>query len=1153
MARRRIALALLGAAVLFGTFPMGGRPASAAPRSSGDVVARELRFELPATGPGTLARSAAVPRSLSVEEDGSVVDAIGSTGLPTLSYTSAVIDTGQLFDRVGGWWTGIDAEAGERGVIEVRASADGATWGEWQLLKQAHDLDDAPGATFYSLPRTVGPSRYAQYRIWLLDEDPTAIRRAGLTFIDVTDLNAGPVARLLNDLGTAFDAMTRPYADAAPVGASKILSRRDWGADESLMRWTPQYKRPHTKAVIHHTVTGDGGSNVAAEMRSIYYFHAVTRGWGDIGYQYLVDKFGNIWQGRQGGDHVEAGHAYGWNNGAFAVSSIGDYSVNPPTSALQGALANIIALKFKQYGIVPFGADVFTHQEQRTDGSWVDVTTSPPNILGHRDANYKVGQNGGQTACPGNTIANMMDGLRRMTQTAYDNGFTNLVRLDPALPRGTFPGAALTVPVTVANRGTTTIPSGTAVSYQIQTPAGAAVVPQGGRGTLTAPLAPNGTTVVQVPFTGPAAGSYIVRWDLHTGAAWWNNVFNTPVRDQWLFSRDWGADWISDTVPSALAAGEVRTVQVTILNDGGRVWPATGVNPVKVGYTWRSAATGNIFQGTRTSLPYDVQPGQTVTVNLQVTAPVYPTTYVLRLDLVKENEFSFGDKGIAPDEVTTAVILDAKATISAGTVPTLASGASATVPVTITNTGRGTFPVSSSTPVRLSYHWYDATGKAIVYEGSRTMLPADLLAGQSVTVNATVTAPNVGGTHSLRWDLVQEGVAWLSTKGVATANQQVVVAGPVVKSYAASYQPQVLALAATGAQTGVPMVLVNTSNFTWPAGGANPIRLSYHWWSLTTNKTILWEGPRTLLPADVPPGGSVSVSGTVQFPATAGPYLLRWDMVEEGVSWFSGRGVPTGDQFVRVEVPPPPGAFVYGSSMLPSTPATMDTGATASIPVRVQNLGATTWDSSINLSYHWLDQSGRTVTWEGRRTSLSGTAPSALIDVTAQVAAPATAGTYTLVWDIVREGYAWFSSQGVQMPRATVTVATAAATPPPAAGGSYGASYAPQVQSVSAAPGATVTVPVMLVNSGSFSWTPGTINVAYHLANSASGATVVWDGVRTALAAPVAANALANVQVAVLAPKTPGTYTIRLDLVHEGVAWFSDKGVPMGSVTLVVQ
>ncbi len=1171
MRRRRLALASLTAAIILGTLPMGGRPANAAP-GAGETVAREVLVDLPAQAAGLLERDTGTPAG----------EATGSTGGPVLRFTSRAIDAGQLFDRVGARWIASDHQVGEGSIYaEVRASADGATWGGWQQLTHAHDLDDESGATFYAPPKPLGGvSRYAQYRLWLLTGDTSAVRRFGLTFLDVTGLNAGPVARLINDVRGAFDAMTQSYAAAAPAGMPRILSRKDWGADESRMRWTPQYKRPHTKAIVHHTVTGDGGTNVAAELRSIYYFHAVTRGWGDIGYHYLVDKNGAIWTGRQGGDHVEAGHAFGWNNGTMGVASIGDYSVNPPTSALQGAITSIISLKLKQYGVVPSGADPFTHQEQRSDGSWVDVTTSPQNIIGHRDANYRIGQSGGQTACPGNTIANMMEGLRRLTQTEYDNGYTSLFRLDPGLPRGTFPGSSLTVPVTVANRGTTTIPSGTVVSYQILTPSGVGVVPQGGKATLGAPLLPNGTTVVQVPFTGPPEGSYVVRWDLHTGGAWWNNLYTTPVRDQWLFSREWSVDWLSDTIPGALVAGEVRTVQATMLNDGGRVWNSAGTNPVRLASSWRSVATGNVFPGTQSALPHDVQPGQTATVTFQIAAPVYPTSYVLRLDLVKENEFSFGDRRIAPDETTVSVVLDAKATLGAGTVPPLSSGQTTTVPVTITNTGRGTFPTTSSTPVRLGYHWYDAQGRTLVYDGARTVLPADLPAGQSVTVNAEVTAPSVGGTLMLKWDLVQEGVAWLSTRGVATANQQVAVTGPavtapavtappvtaptvtgpVVRTYAATYQPQVASPAAAGSQSGVPIVLVNTGSFTWPAGGANPIRLAYHWWSLTTNRTVLWEGQRTLLPADVPPGGSVSLNASVLYPTTPGPYLLRWDVVEEGVSWFSGRGVLTGDQFVRVESTAQ--SFVYGSSMLPSTPGAMAGGATVTVPVRVQNLGQTTWDTTINLSYHWLDAGGRVLVWEGLRTSLAGIAPGALRDVGAQVTAPPAAGTYTLAWDVVREGHAWFSGEGVQMPRGAVSVAATAAAPPaapaaaPAASpvtGSYGATYAPLLQSVAAAPGATVTVGVMLVNASSFAWQPGTINASYHLASSTSGATVVWDGVRTALAAPVAANALATVQVAVKAPATTGTYLVRLDLVHEGVAWFSDLGVPTGSVTLIVQ
>lgn len=1150
MPARRIALALLGAAVLFGAFPMGSPSAVAAPYSSGETRARDLVFEMPATGPGTVGASSAVPQALAVEPDGTVKDWIGSTGEPTLNYTSPVIDAGQLFDRVGAWWTGADSEAAESVAIEARASADGTTWGEWTLLRAHHDISNEAAATYYANPQVVAVGRYAQYRVWLPDGSLTSVRRVGLTFLDVTDLNAGFVARLGNDLRTAFAAFTQPlYAEAAPVGATRIKTRAEWGADESRMRWTPNYKRNHTKAVVHHTVTSDGGTNVAAELRSIYYFHAVTRGWGDIGYQYLVDKYGNIWQGRQGGDHVEGGHAYGWNNGTFAVSAIGDYSTRAPTSALQGAIANIIAMKFTQYGIQPFGADPFIHQEQRRDGSWSDVSGTPPNILGHRDANYVAGATGGQTACPGSTIANMMEGLRRLTQAAVVTGYTQMVRLDPNTPRGTFPGSTLSVSVVVANKGATQIPAGTTVGYQVVTSAGAVVAP-GAWVPLASALAPGATTTVSVPFSGPPAGSWIVRWDLRTGSAAWGTIYGTPVRDQWIFSRDWGADWRSDTVPGALAAGEPRTVTATILNDGGRPWPHTGTNPVKVTWGWTSVATGNQFPGGKASLPYTVQPGQTVTVSIPLVAPQYPTSYRLRLDLEKENEFKFGEKGIAPEDSSLAVVLDAKASYSVGPLPPMKADETVTVPVTVTNLGRGIFPTTSASPVTLGYHWYDSAGKTVVYEGLRTRLPADLAPGASVALEAQVKAPSSGGTYTLKFDLVQEGVAWLSTRGVATADRSVSVIGPLIRSYAVRYEPQVTSLAAVGQQSGIPMALTNSGNWTWPAAGANPVTLSYHWWSLTTNKTVLWEGARTRLPADVPPGGSVSVSANVKFPTTAGTYLLRWDMVEEGVQWFSGKGVPTGDQFVRVEIPK---AFTYGSSMVATAPASMAPAATVSVPVRVQNLGQTVWDGSVNLSYHWTDSAGRVVVWEGLRTSLDLLAPQQVRDVAATVRAPTAAGTYTLTWDIVREGHAWFSGQGVLMPSSSVKVEAGAVTPAPApATGTYGAVYAPQLQTVSAAPGATVVVPVMIANSGTLPWQPGSVNVAYHLVDS-SGAMAVWDGERTRLLSPVLGGQVANVNLAVRAPSTPGTYTIRIDLVQEGVAWFSGEGVPVATVGLTVR
>ena len=231
-----------------------------------------------------------------------MVDA-GSTGGETLLYTSPPVDAGQLFDRIGVHWVAAPGTE-DRFFVELRTSADARSWSDWALLTPDEDMHDADRNEWFAAPQPAVPdARLAQYRVWLTDGDPSHVVRVGLTFMDVDDLNAGPVARLMNDIGGALRDVARSFtepaaASAAPVGASRILSRQDWAADEDLMSWAPRYYRVQ-KAVIHHTVTGDGGSNVAKEIRAIYYYHAVRRGWGDIGYSYIVDKYGNVWTGRR--------------------------------------------------------------------------------------------------------------------------------------------------------------------------------------------------------------------------------------------------------------------------------------------------------------------------------------------------------------------------------------------------------------------------------------------------------------------------------------------------------------------------------------------------------------------------------------------------------------------------------------------------------------------------------------------------------------------------------------------------------------------------------------------------------------------------------------------------------------------------------------
>jgi hypothetical protein len=103
----------------------------------------------------------------------------------------------------------------------------------------------------------------------------------------------------------------------------------------------------------------------------------------------------------------------------------------------------------------------------------------------------------------------------------------------------------------------------------------------------------------------------------------------------------------------------------------------------------------------------------------------------------------------------------------------------------------------------------------------------------------------------------------------------------------------------------VPITLRNTGSIAWRAGGALPTRLSYHWAieapGAAAPRLVEYDGRRTELPGDVRPGGIVRITGIVRAPESAGAYRLSWDLVQEDVTWFSERGIATGDQSIDVQ------------------------------------------------------------------------------------------------------------------------------------------------------------------------------------------------------------------------------------------------------------
>jgi len=1101
-------------------FPNLQPPAVAAPRVSGNVVAKELRHGSPATRPGTVERLGAAP----AQPDS------GATGGDTLAYTSEIIDAGQRFNYVGVHWR---ARRGAENALffEVRASRDGVTWSDWDARYEEEDMRDPETNEVYAAPLNVGDARYLQYRVWATNGDLGTARSVGLTLMDVSDLNASPISRFANDLFAAVKDLGRSFEANAAIRSPTIRTRQDWGCFEqceSAMNWIPQYA-PWKKGVIHHTVTSNTYTDTAAEIRAIWYYHAFTRGWTDIGYNFVVDRFGQIWQGRQGGDDAAGGHALGWNLGSMGVAALGDFSNVTPSGEQLGAIAQLLAMKFTQRGIEVFGADTFTHNEQDANGNWVPVTTNAPNILGHRDCSFKIGIVGGQTACPGQALYNQIQNIKSAAQAHVNQGYTSLVHYTTTLPEMTTVGQTITVPVTVKNVGRSNVPAGYSVSYRvISATSGRQVVAQGPNTALPGALAPGASVTVNARVDIPATpGRYIVRWDLFAaGTGWFSSSHGASTRDEWMEALEWNVEWLSDNTPPTMVVGRPTTVNVTVRNTGAHAWPASAV---RLAYHWfTDSGALRIWDGDRSPLPSDVQPNAEVTVPVTVFAPPFPGSYLLQFDVVYEGQFWFSQRGANVLEKRVAAPFDFSVRYGVPASVSLPAGLEATVPVSVTNAGTTLWPSNGRAAINLGTHWYRPDGSIVEWDGLRTPLPQDLAPGQTVTVQARVRAPSAHGTYQLRFDMVYEGLTWFSSQSQAMGSTAATSRAPI---WGARYEPGAVAALSSGQRVTVPVVLTNTGELSWPAG----LNLAYHVYD-SANRLVTWDGARTALPSGLAPGQAVTVQAQLVAPLLGGTYSVRWDVVQENVSWFSQRGVTAGTQSVAVD--PPTYAATYDAS---NTATTMPTAMPAWAQVTVTN-GSNfdfTPSSRVSLSYHWYDGSGRVVVWDGRRTALDlPRGQSATVN--AEIAGPPAACTCRLAFDLVQEGVTWFSTKGVATADRTVN----AFVP------EYGAVYGvPEPRS--AGLGQTITVPVTVTNTGTRTWSNREVFVSYHLYRG--GALYVWDGARTSLPASLAPGQSVTVNATIRVPTAPATYEVRFDLVHELVAWFSQRGVPIASLALTAQ
>jgi hypothetical protein len=353
------------------------------------------------SGPFTgLATSAGAPKVK--------VDDYSDDGLPDGPFTSAPRSLPTGTTHVGIHWQG---PASKQATLHARTRVSGR-WSEWlELVTEDGPLSS--DETFATLIDTRGASE-VQYRVVLPGGDR-------LERVTVTTINTDLQVSVNGLLSTAYAADPPTTITTLDGAARRVIRRDEWGCDETLrfsktngsVLW-PAMCVPIKKVVVHHTATSNRYTlnQAAGEVRAIYTYHAQTQGWGDIGYNSLADRFGNVYEGRRGRETnpreilssgVVAGHTLHHNYGSTGVAVIGDFTKrkitlsNTDDARMVKALEDMIVYECGWARIPTNGVSHFL----RSDDAW---HLNMPSITGHKDSVA--------TQCPGTALSSYLLTLR---------------------------------------------------------------------------------------------------------------------------------------------------------------------------------------------------------------------------------------------------------------------------------------------------------------------------------------------------------------------------------------------------------------------------------------------------------------------------------------------------------------------------------------------------------------------------------------------------------------------------------------------------------------------------------------------------------------------------------------------------------------------
>ncbi len=704
--------------------------------------------------------------TLEAQPSASIVQ-VGPSYKSTRMFLSEVYEAKSPFQLIGLDWQQALPQ-GTAATLEIHFRDPDGNWSDWQPVEP--NDDDAPDNATTTVTQGYDQSLWSyvitetadafQYRAHLSTQNSTITPK--LSDISFDTVSGGKTSMVNELTKLIFDADT------------SVVSRTEWGADESLrlaktynvddtsdfeselgdstaaddpdmtivkrvntdangnaLLWPLEYPATIKKIIVHHTATTENLDDPEAAIRAIYYYHAVTRGWGDIGYNYIVAPDGEVFEGRAGGDGVVAGHAQGYNTGSVGIALLGNYEENPLPGQLVKSLEGLIYQKAGYWKIDPDGSGEFR-------GEMLD------NVIGHRDV--------GSTACPGDYTYEQLQDIREMVGLALDNSRTTdsgkeysyeestdreLVTLDP--------NDSETVTVKIKNTGTKTWDKNTFITVNANSEADELIsIPKDSQ---------KRTALMKETSVKPGSSatfSFKVESNMNGGLASFDMapVFNgtkktTHTMDLGFYVELPTLDFSvsSSDAPSSLKPGESKTVTIKLKNTGNLTWEKSGDYAVKLVKSGTSSLTNAT---TLASLKEtSVKPGSSGTFEFTIKAPTTGGTYTLYFSPSMSNSNAVvtgsGQISVKVSETTEDAMITNKSTDW-----DFAPGETKSVWLQIKNTGSSKWSSTGSKAFKLVFT--KPTGFTISTPkiGFQT-----LSSGTSSKLYFNVTAPTTAGTYEI--------------------------------------------------------------------------------------------------------------------------------------------------------------------------------------------------------------------------------------------------------------------------------------------------------------------------------------------------------------------------------------------------------------------